>query len=57
MNAAMSTPLPEAYSLWALADSSAPRLVGALRKLSNGDVSLHYADSWIAHGYAIAGHS
>ena len=50
----MSTPSPSAYFLWELTTPTAPRLVGELRKLSNGDVSFQYDASWLTDGYALS---
>lgn len=50
----MSTLSPSAYFLWELSDPATPRLIGELRKLSTGDVSLQYHPTWLANGYALS---
>ena len=50
----MSTPTPAGYFLWELGKPEAPALVGELRKLGNGDVSLQYAASWLESGYPLS---
>lgn len=50
----MSTPSPGAYFLWELTEPARPRLVGELRKLSNGDVSFQYDATWLTDGYALS---
>jgi serine/threonine-protein kinase HipA len=50
----MSTPSPGAYFLWELTQPAQPRLLGELRKLSNGDVSFQYDPGWLQHGYALS---
>jgi serine/threonine-protein kinase HipA len=50
----MSTPSPLAYFLWELSTPSSPRLVGELRRLNNGDVSLQYDTRWMERGYALS---
>ena len=50
----MSSQSPMGFFLWELTRPEVPSLVGELRRLSNGDVSLQYDASWIIHGYAIS---
>ena len=50
----MSSPSPSAYFLWAITDPAVPALVGELRRLSNGDVSLQYGATWLKSGYALS---
>ena len=41
--------------LWYLGDPAAPRYVGALKLVSAGKgVSLHYAEDWLANGFALS---
>ncbi len=41
--------------LWYLGDPAAPRYVGALKLVSAGKgVSLHYAEEWLANGFALS---
>jgi serine/threonine-protein kinase HipA len=41
--------------LWYLGDPATPRYVGALRLVAAGKgVSLHYAEDWLAHGFALS---
>ena len=46
--------LPDNFFLWMLMDPAHPSLVGALNSLTDGDVSLTYAPSWIKSGFALS---
>ena len=48
----MST--PEKLFVWMLADPRKPALVGKIERLSNGDVSLTYNQSWINTGFPLS---
>ncbi len=52
----MSTSAPfDALSLWFLGDPASPRLVGDLQLMAVGKgVSLRYAPSWLAQGFALS---